>query len=58
MGPAPLKAIKDGEIYASFDAGFVFGEVNANYVKWIVKKDEDQKIVFQGNNGNISMHMF
>ena len=47
MGPAPLKAIKDGEVYAGHDTGFVFSEVNADYVKWITKTDEFDDIVFQ-----------
>ena len=47
MGPAPLKAIKEGEVYAGFDTGFVFAEVNADYVRWIVKQDEDDDIIFQ-----------
>ena len=47
MGPAPLKAIKEGEIYAGYDTGFVFAEVNADYVKWILKKDEDGIPIFQ-----------
>ncbi|CAB4006660.1 -glutamine gamma-glutamyltransferase 4 [Paramuricea clavata] len=38
MGPAPLTAVKDGEVYAGFDAGFVFSEVNADIVTWVVKK--------------------
>ena len=47
MGPAPLKAIKEGEIYAGYDTGFVFAEVNADYVKWIIKKDEHGNAIFQ-----------
>ena len=47
MGPAPLKAIKEGEIYAGYDTGFVFAEVNADYVKWVLKKDEHGNESFQ-----------
>ena len=48
MGPAPLNAVKEGAIYAGFDTGFVFAEVNSDYIQWIVKKDSQGKIVFQG----------
>ena len=48
MGPAPLTAIKNGEIYAGYDTGFVFAEVNADYVKWIASRDDSGNIVFEG----------
>ena len=37
-GPAPVKAIKNGEVFIGFDAGFIFSEVNADKITWIVKK--------------------
>jgi hypothetical protein len=48
MGPSPLHAIKNGEIYVGYDTGFVFAEVNADYVKWIVLRDDSGNIVFEG----------
>ncbi len=47
MGPAPLNAVKDGEVYAGFDTGFVFSEVNADCVTWVVKKDENSEYILQ-----------
>ena len=47
MGPAPLTAIKEGEVYAGFDTGFVFSEVNADRVTWVVKKDENDEYKIQ-----------
>ena len=47
MGPAPLTAIKEGEVYAGFDTVFVFSEVNADRVTWVVKKDEDDDYIIQ-----------
>jgi hypothetical protein len=47
MGPAPLNAVKEGEVYAGFDTGFVFSEVNADTVTWVVKKDEMGEYVLQ-----------
>ena len=47
MGPAPLNAVKEGEVYAGFDTGFVFSEVNADCVTWVMKKDESDEYVLQ-----------
>ena len=30
-----------GEVYLGFETGFVFAEVNADSVTWIVKKDRN-----------------
>nr|XP_039255982.1 protein-glutamine gamma-glutamyltransferase E-like [Styela clava] len=35
-GPAPVKAIKEGNILIGYDSNFIFGEVNADKVNWIV----------------------
>lgn len=40
-GPAPLKAIKEGEIFVGQDTNFLFGEVNADRVYWKVNKDSE-----------------
>lgn len=48
MGPAPLEAIKNGYLYIQYDVGFVFAEVNADYVKWIASKDASGNVVFKG----------
>ena len=37
-GPAPIKAIQKGHVYVGYDTGFVFAEVNADRVTWIVRK--------------------
>ncbi|XP_048406418.2 protein-glutamine gamma-glutamyltransferase 2-like [Stegostoma tigrinum] len=42
-GPAPVKAIKEGDINQKFDIPFVFAEVNADYVSWLVLKDGSKK---------------
>ncbi|XP_075153720.1 transglutaminase isoform X2 [Haematobia irritans] len=34
VGPAPVSAVKNGEILRPFDCGFVFAEVNADKVYW------------------------
>ncbi|NXT51961.1 TGM4 glutamyltransferase, partial [Pluvianellus socialis] len=37
-GPCPLKAIREGDVYLPFDSKFVYAEVNADKVYWIVRK--------------------
>ena len=37
-GPAPIKAIKEGETYVGYDTGFVFGEVNGDEIVWVVEQ--------------------
>lgn len=46
-GPSPLTAIKDGEVYAGFDTGFIFSEVNADCVVWAVKLNYHGEYVMQ-----------
>ncbi|XP_042662369.1 protein-glutamine gamma-glutamyltransferase 4 [Tyto alba] len=36
-GPCPLKAVREGEVYLPFDGKFVYAEVNADKVYWMVK---------------------
>jgi len=40
-GPAPLAAIKNGEVYLGFETGFVFAEVNSDRITWMVKQDRN-----------------
>ncbi|NXY22915.1 TGM4 glutamyltransferase, partial [Atrichornis clamosus] len=37
-GPCPLKAVREGDVYLPYDGKFVYAEVNADQVYWIVKK--------------------
>ncbi|NP_001154909.1 extracellular transglutaminase [Strongylocentrotus purpuratus] len=39
MGPASLKAIKQGHVYLDYDTKFAFSEVNAETVYWTVPKN-------------------
>lgn len=38
-GPAPVKAIFHGETHLNYDVPFVFAEVNADCIDWLVKAD-------------------
>ncbi|NXE19498.1 TGM4 glutamyltransferase, partial [Ardeotis kori] len=37
-GPSPVKAVREGDVYLPFDSKFVYAEVNADKVYWLVKK--------------------
>jgi len=36
-GPAPVEAIKQGQVYLPYDAAFIFAEVNRDKVHWLIK---------------------
>ncbi|TRZ20796.1 hypothetical protein HGM15179_006274 [Zosterops borbonicus] len=42
-GPAPVKAIKEGDMLPKYDIPFIFAEVNADVVYWVVQGDGMQK---------------
>ncbi|XP_067906028.1 protein-glutamine gamma-glutamyltransferase 2 [Heterodontus francisci] len=42
-GPCPVKAIKEGHVDVKYDAVFIFAEVNADVVYWLVNKDGSRK---------------
>ncbi|KAM4617748.1 protein-glutamine gamma-glutamyltransferase 5-like isoform 2-T2 [Discoglossus pictus] len=42
-GPASVKAIKEGEVHLNYDAPFVFAEVNADVISWVVYPDSSRK---------------
>ena len=35
-GPAPVSAIKEGDVYLGYDAKFIFSEVNGSRLTWKV----------------------
>lgn len=61
-GPAPLEAIKRGEVHLSYDTPFVFAEVNADRVNWQI--EDNGELTNIGSNKsrfvvNVKcMHMF
>ncbi|KFO11563.1 Protein-glutamine gamma-glutamyltransferase 2, partial [Balearica regulorum gibbericeps] len=42
-GPAPVRAIKEGDLQMKYDIPFIFAEVNADVVYWVVQHDGSQK---------------
>ena len=44
MGPMSLLAIKRGEVNLPYDGRFVFAEVNADKVYWVVGDDRAMEI--------------
>ncbi|XP_061826241.1 protein-glutamine gamma-glutamyltransferase 2-like [Nerophis lumbriciformis] len=50
-GPCPVTAIKEGNLGVKFDAPFIFAEVNADIIKWMVRKDgQRQKLNVDQNS--------
>ena len=39
-GPAPVKAVQNGDVYLGYDTKFIFAEVNGDRLTWVVT-DED-----------------
>ncbi|XP_068008914.1 protein-glutamine gamma-glutamyltransferase 4 [Melanerpes formicivorus] len=37
-GPCPVKAVREGSVYLSYDGTFVYAEVNADQVYWLVRE--------------------
>ncbi|NXI51557.1 TGM4 glutamyltransferase, partial [Chloroceryle aenea] len=46
-GPCPLKAVREGDVYLPFDSKFVYAEVNADQVYWLVKKVNGKEKFFR-----------
>lgn len=45
-GPCPVVAIKEGNLGVKYDAPFVFAEVNADIIYWLVQQDgQRQKVI-------------
>lgn len=55
-GPAPLEAIKRGEVYLPYDTPFVFAEVNADRVNWQVE-DNDELTNIGINKSSVGVRM-
>ncbi|KAM9758641.1 protein-glutamine gamma-glutamyltransferase 2-like [Menidia menidia] len=45
-GPAPVAAILNGDTHLEYDVPFVFAEVNADRVFWLVRKDGSKMRIF------------
>ncbi|XP_063816598.1 protein-glutamine gamma-glutamyltransferase E-like [Pseudophryne corroboree] len=45
-GPAPLVAIKEGDVDLKYDVGFMFASVNADLSHWINYSDGTKKILY------------
>lgn len=42
-GPCPVTAIKEGNLGVKYDAPFIFAEVNADIIHWIIKPNGQKK---------------
>nr|XP_020476856.1 protein-glutamine gamma-glutamyltransferase 2-like isoform X2 [Monopterus albus] len=45
-GPAPVKAILNGDTKVKYDVPFVFAEVNADRIDWLIKADGSKVNIF------------
>ncbi|XP_078112302.1 protein-glutamine gamma-glutamyltransferase 2 [Sander vitreus] len=50
-GPCPVTAIKEGNLGVKYDAPFVFAEVNADIIHWIVQQDGQWKKISVNQSG-------
>ncbi|XP_035986258.1 protein-glutamine gamma-glutamyltransferase 6 [Fundulus heteroclitus] len=41
-GPAPVSAVRNGDTHLKYDVPFVFAEVNADCITWLVKRDRSK----------------
>ncbi|KTG42564.1 hypothetical protein cypCar_00013814 [Cyprinus carpio] len=48
-GPCPVRAVKEGEVGLKYDTPFVFSEVNADLIVWIVHPDGERIQVSQNS---------
>uniref|UniRef100_A0A671MJ83 protein-glutamine gamma-glutamyltransferase n=1 Tax=Sinocyclocheilus anshuiensis TaxID=1608454 RepID=A0A671MJ83_9TELE len=48
-GPCPVRAVKEGEVGFKYDTPFVFSEVNADLIVWIVHPDGERIQVSQNS---------
>ena len=39
-GPAPVAAIKNGDVFLGYDTKFIFAEVNGDRVTWMMTEDD------------------
>ena len=44
-GPAPVAAVKAGNVHLGYDTKFVFGEVNGDSITWEVNALEERKVL-------------
>lgn len=44
-GPCPVTAVREGNLGVKYDAPFVFAEVNADIIHWIVQRNGQRRKV-------------
>ncbi|XP_034540612.1 protein-glutamine gamma-glutamyltransferase 2 [Notolabrus celidotus] len=55
-GPCPVTAIKEGNLEVKYDAPFIFAEVNADIVHWIIKPN-GQKQKIKSDQGSVGKNI-
>lgn len=44
-GPAPVKAIKEGQLYIPYDAKYLFAELNGDKTHWSVDQEGNMTVI-------------
>jgi len=57
MGPASVRAVREGRVHLPFDGQFVFAEVNADRVFWVVGEDSTLNIRHVLKNRSLLYHV-
>ncbi|XP_069505944.1 protein-glutamine gamma-glutamyltransferase 5-like [Ambystoma mexicanum] len=57
LGPASVKAIKEGDVNLSFDGRFVFAEVNAIVISWLLHSKTLKKEKLHGESHSVGQHI-
>uniref|UniRef100_A0A3B5PRR5 Protein-glutamine gamma-glutamyltransferase E-like n=2 Tax=Xiphophorus maculatus TaxID=8083 RepID=A0A3B5PRR5_XIPMA len=55
-GPAPVAAILNGDVDLRYDVPFVFAEVNADRVTWLIKRD-GSKVQMKSDTRSVGQHI-
>ena len=58
LGPASLRAIKEGHCYLPYDAAFVFAEVNADKAYWVQDNSGKFQLYKIKNSSGIGTHLY
>ncbi|KAM9308219.1 protein-glutamine gamma-glutamyltransferase 4 [Gastrophryne carolinensis] len=56
-GPCSLKAIKEGLVYLPYDGKFLFAEVNADRVEWLVLTEDEEYLKLSETPHSIGKHI-
>ncbi|XP_063315185.1 protein-glutamine gamma-glutamyltransferase E-like [Pelobates fuscus] len=56
LGPSSRKAVKEGDVNLDFDTHFVYAEVNADVVNWLLKED-GSRVKIYSDSRSVGQHI-